>query len=157
MGLIIIPGQGGEPEPGREGVVTIAPEEVDAWVRAAIAQNREVRRTVRSQEAVDRCVEVLHEEGEVYLAASILHLVALRVLEREGLGLARLMELAAELTASGATTHRCRVCGCTEDRACEGGCSWVEIDLCSACDRRLKRQARDAYKNSVLPGPGRDG
>jgi len=27
----------------------------------------------------------------------------------------------------------CRGCGCTQDRACPGGCSWVEIDLCSAC------------------------
>lgn len=27
----------------------------------------------------------------------------------------------------------CRVCGCTEDNACEGGCSWVEEDLCSSC------------------------
>jgi hypothetical protein len=29
--------------------------------------------------------------------------------------------------------RRCRVCDCTDDRACEGGCSWVEADLCSAC------------------------
>lgn len=33
--------------------------------------------------------------------------------------------------------RRCRVCGCTEDRACfsfsEGACHWVEYDLCSAC------------------------
>lgn len=29
--------------------------------------------------------------------------------------------------------RKCRVCGCTEDRACPGGCSWVEKDLCSAC------------------------
>ena len=32
---------------------------------------------------------------------------------------------------------RCQRCGCTEDRACEGGCYWVPspqpIDLCSAC------------------------
>jgi hypothetical protein len=38
---------------------------------------------------------------------------------------------------------KCRVCGCTEDRACDGGCSWTpsatasaaakEIDLCSTC------------------------
>lgn len=28
----------------------------------------------------------------------------------------------------------CRVCGCTEDRACEGGCSWLAFDLCSACE-----------------------
>jgi len=27
----------------------------------------------------------------------------------------------------------CRKCGCTEDKACDGGCSWVEPDLCSAC------------------------
>lgn len=27
----------------------------------------------------------------------------------------------------------CRICGCIEDNACEGGCSWVEEDLCSAC------------------------
>lgn len=28
----------------------------------------------------------------------------------------------------------CRECGCTEDTPCEGGCFWVEVDLCSACD-----------------------
>lgn len=27
----------------------------------------------------------------------------------------------------------CRVCGCTDEDACEGGCYWVEKDLCSAC------------------------
>lgn len=30
----------------------------------------------------------------------------------------------------------CRVCGCTDDRACvteAGPCSWVSADLCSAC------------------------
>lgn len=30
--------------------------------------------------------------------------------------------------------RRCRACGCTDDRACPGGCWWVEADLCSACD-----------------------
>jgi len=30
-------------------------------------------------------------------------------------------------------TQACRVCGCTEERACPGGCCWVEVDLCSAC------------------------
>lgn len=29
--------------------------------------------------------------------------------------------------------RKCRVCGCTWDHACEGGCSWVEDDLCSKC------------------------
>jgi hypothetical protein len=29
--------------------------------------------------------------------------------------------------------RRCRVCGCTDDFACEGGCIWVDGDLCSHC------------------------
>ena len=27
----------------------------------------------------------------------------------------------------------CRECGCTDITACDGGCYWVEEDLCSAC------------------------
>jgi hypothetical protein len=27
----------------------------------------------------------------------------------------------------------CWQCGCTDDHACEGGCYWIEPDLCSAC------------------------
>lgn len=27
----------------------------------------------------------------------------------------------------------CRVCDCTQERACEGGCIWAEADLCSRC------------------------
>ena len=29
--------------------------------------------------------------------------------------------------------QQCRVCGCTWNHACEGGCYWVEEDLCSQC------------------------
>jgi hypothetical protein len=29
--------------------------------------------------------------------------------------------------------RRCRICGCTDTRACPGGCFWVEPDLCSSC------------------------
>lgn len=32
-----------------------------------------------------------------------------------------------------AEVARCRECGCTDEAACDGGCSWVEADLCSAC------------------------
>lgn len=31
----------------------------------------------------------------------------------------------------------CRMCGCTDDHACEGGCYWVEEDLCSQCAEKL--------------------
>lgn len=27
----------------------------------------------------------------------------------------------------------CTVCGCTDDRACPGGCSWYRPNLCSRC------------------------
>lgn len=27
----------------------------------------------------------------------------------------------------------CRDCGCTDERACPGGCWWVADDLCSTC------------------------
>jgi hypothetical protein len=29
--------------------------------------------------------------------------------------------------------RRCRECNCTDDFACDPPCSWVELDLCSAC------------------------
>lgn len=31
------------------------------------------------------------------------------------------------------TIRSCRICGCTDDHACAGGCFWVSEDLCSAC------------------------
>lgn len=31
--------------------------------------------------------------------------------------------------------RRCRECGCTDLRACDGGCWWVEGDLCSSCNK----------------------
>lgn len=31
----------------------------------------------------------------------------------------------------------CRVCGCTWGNACEGGCYWVEEDLCSSCAEKM--------------------
>ncbi len=36
------------------------------------------------------------------------------------------------------TGQKCRVCGCTWFNACEGGCYWVEDDLCSACADRTE-------------------
>jgi hypothetical protein len=34
-------------------------------------------------------------------------------------------------------SRECRQCGCTDARACLGGCYWVAADLCSTCARRL--------------------
>jgi hypothetical protein len=34
-----------------------------------------------------------------------------------------------------ALAQACVVCGCTDERACRGGCSWVVPGLCSRCAR----------------------
>lgn len=36
-------------------------------------------------------------------------------------------------TEVGVEEQKCRVCGCAWNNACEGGCFWVEEDLCSEC------------------------
>ena len=33
----------------------------------------------------------------------------------------------------------CRVCGCTDEHACPGGCVWAEPNLCSRCARKRGR------------------
>lgn len=38
--------------------------------------------------------------------------------------------------------RKCRVCGCTDDRACPEGCYWVEADLCSECVDKRGRAKR---------------
>jgi hypothetical protein len=32
----------------------------------------------------------------------------------------------------------CRVCGCTDDNACAGGCTWADWDLCTSCTNNTK-------------------
>jgi len=47
--------------------------------------------------------------------------------------------------------RRCRVCGCTDDDACEDGCSWVEDDLCSSCEyKEMKTRGGPVY---TIPFP----
>jgi hypothetical protein len=29
--------------------------------------------------------------------------------------------------------RKCRICACTDQRACDGGCWWIEPGLCSRC------------------------
>lgn len=52
----------------------------------------------------------------------------------------------ADLMRAATETRTCRVCGCTDDRACPGGCHWVGQDLCSAC------AADAAHKNVQATG-----
>jgi|GEM_PF-4166275 len=46
--------------------------------------------------------------------------------------------------------QKCIYCGCTDTRACAGGCSWHKPDYCSACAELHLEQLVDAV--SVWPG-----
>lgn len=37
------------------------------------------------------------------------------------------------LVSDWAPAQTCRECGCVDEAACDGGCSWVKPNLCSAC------------------------
>lgn len=47
----------------------------------------------------------------------------------------RLTQLLPDPPGGGVTARECRYCGCTDDNACAGGCSWVADDVCSSCLR----------------------
>ncbi|HZK56686.1 MAG TPA: hypothetical protein VFD17_00120 [Clostridia bacterium] len=38
--------------------------------------------------------------------------------------------------------RKCRVCGCTDNCACPGGCYWVDINLCSRCAEKMENEER---------------
>jgi len=58
---------------------------------------------------------------------------------------------AAELLGIDDTPRTCRVCGCTDDHACDPPCWWVEDDLYSTCadlsDNGLKPIGRNTTGN----------
>lgn len=51
----------------------------------------------------------------------------------------------------------CEICGCTDDRACPGGCAWVAPGLCSSCAGEIAAievgidQAHDHYRQASRP------
>jgi hypothetical protein len=47
----------------------------------------------------------------------------------------------------------CRGCGCSNFAACEGGCWWVEDDLCSTCNVAPFLEQLAAAAEPASPGP----
>lgn len=47
--------------------------------------------------------------------------------------------------------NTCRVCGCTDDMACPGGCWWVEPDLCSRCAEVITRESDTKSEPTLVP------
>ncbi|HHA2858090.1 hypothetical protein B9Y88_02810 [Stenotrophomonas maltophilia] len=53
---------------------------------------------------------------------------------------------------SEAAVRACRVCGCTDFQACEGGCWWVAADLCSSCSDAPSGDPRESSsRGATLP------
>jgi hypothetical protein len=48
----------------------------------------------------------------------------------------------------------CRVCGCTQDNGCEGGCSWIEWDICDMCQGKEEMSLKLAEGCLAIPEPG---
>ena len=44
----------------------------------------------------------------------------------------------------------CRVCGCTDDKPCAGGCSWAGEDLCTACVDKVPVVYSESEMNAYI-------
>lgn len=88
---------------------------------------------------VDRAGEVTEGDSR--------HLIHRLILDMGGVELGAmtmddLAEVATRAWVMGATfainsragRRTCRICGCWEYAACEGGCSWAGLDICTSCD-----------------------
>lgn len=42
---------------------------------------------------------------------------------------------------------KCRICGCTDERACPLGCAWASADLCDLCAKFI--EALEKYTSAV--------
>lgn len=41
------------------------------------------------------------------------------------------------------SVRQCYICGCSDHNACQGGCWWVEDDLCSSCEKKIYDNQND--------------
>lgn len=111
---------------------TARPDRLDvsaAWDSLTFGQQRTI--------GLAAIVHVLGAEGALaggglaYQAAAIEGLEALERAVGESLPDALATWRCPDVAAIGVTA--CRVCGCTDAVACDGGCGWTEPDLCSSC------------------------
>lgn len=109
----------------------------------------DARAKARGLEKAKNVWDELSEAGPAELEVLLSDQVSKQVTSGSGLPLDKLrdmleppapisaVEAAERVTAKRAERRAgvasCRVCGCTNARACVGGCAWVETDLCSAC------------------------
>ena len=58
-------------------------------------------------------------------------------------------EAEAETGESPAPARKCRICGCTDAQACEGGCTWIGDDLCSNCEDKALEPDRPVRSDEM--------
>jgi hypothetical protein len=135
MGIIIWPGQ--TPD---EDVTPLLPtwvegeEELErAELKTLIRESLEWKRTHDKPDTIalrlDRLVEYCEAVDQIELCAVLLLIGEIRM---SG-GASGLLSLYHLVMADLRKDQSCRVCGCTNDHACDGGCHWVAADLCSRC------------------------
>lgn len=66
------------------------------------------------------------------------------------------LEAADMPLAPAAAVPTCRVCKCTEDRACVGGCYWMLPGLCSRCAERLEEEKQQRRAAAATTGVQRE-
>lgn len=54
--------------------------------------------------------------------------------------------------------QKCIECGCTDNKACKGGCSWIAPNYCSACatDSALQKRFIEHWKKTFGSYDGRE-
>jgi hypothetical protein len=131
MGRIIIPGQP-EPVDETEDEPFISGLKLHELVGTVV----EVIRARPSAEPITRQLQQLiaaaYDANQVMLGAvllEVLHAMELSCLDAAFEDLFWVLEQFKVARA----TQACQICGCTNERACDGGCYWVELDLCSRC------------------------
>lgn len=67
--------------------------------------------------------------------------IVLRTDEGDGDGDAREIILAQVAVLDVDIPAVCRDCGCTDERACDPPCAWLEEDLCTACGPDVSQAA----------------
>ncbi len=98
------------------------------------SERRNVVQAFCAESAAEAYAERVYEWSDGDVMTSILE-NGIEIAVKAPTGEVTRWRVAAELRPSFAAVAlpTCRDCGCTEDDACEGGCSWAESDLCSRC------------------------
>lgn len=144
MGLIVHPYQDLEPETPEEAApnafVALTPEQHQTLLRHRLEALRAARQGNKLREPLLMSIESAIAAMELALAGCLLMVVTAKDAGIEPVVETWLREAMIGAGEGGMYEASCGVCGCTQDAACAGGCSWIEPDVCSAClDRMFPR------------------